>query len=173
MADKSIKLVIFGDEQVGKSSLTRRFTKDSFSEDYKRTIGVNIESVEVEFENCVYELLVWDIEGSLSSTAMNSTYLMGADHCLIAASLDNGESINRLEEYFSLYGALLSNEKYTPVLNKCDLLAGSLEDRLKQLRVNDQVLSRFNDDSYGLTSAKTGDGCTELIHKVIKGTEES
>ena len=47
----SKKIVLLGHFGVGKSSLLRRFVEDTFSDDYKVTIGVHIMKKEVIVDN--------------------------------------------------------------------------------------------------------------------------
>ena len=44
MTDKDwiLKIGILGDTSVGKTALVTKFVEDSFKEDYKETMGVNI-----------------------------------------------------------------------------------------------------------------------------------
>ena len=57
------KIVLVGHFGVGKSSLIRRFVKNSFSEDYLVTIGVHILKKEIDINNQQVNLIIWDVEG--------------------------------------------------------------------------------------------------------------
>ena len=59
----SKKIVLVGHFGVGKSSLIRRFVKNTFSDDYLVTIGVHIVKKIVQLENEEITLIIWDIEG--------------------------------------------------------------------------------------------------------------
>jgi len=61
----SKKIVVLGHFGVGKTSLIRRFVEDSFSSDYKVSIGVHITKkvVEISVEKQV-SLILWDLEGT-------------------------------------------------------------------------------------------------------------
>ena len=62
----SKKIVLIGHFGVGKSSLIRRFVENTFTEDYKVTIGVHILKKEVTLpkSNDDITLVIWDLEGN-------------------------------------------------------------------------------------------------------------
>lgn len=48
---------------VGKSALVQRFVNDSFSNDYKATIGVDFEVEQFQVLNVPFNLNIWDTAG--------------------------------------------------------------------------------------------------------------
>lgn len=62
----SKKVVLIGHFGVGKSSLIRRFVENTFTEDYKVTIGVHIlkKDVILPETNKDITLVIWDLEGN-------------------------------------------------------------------------------------------------------------
>ena len=75
--NNSKKIVLAGHFGVGKSSLVARFVTNTFSEDYKVTIGVQILKKEVEVQNTKFNFLIWDIEGKETLSQMRQSYLIG------------------------------------------------------------------------------------------------
>ena len=74
----SKKIVVLGHFGVGKTSLIRRFVEDSFSDNYKVSIGVHITKkvVEISVENKV-SLILWDLEGTDDLKTIRDSYLLG------------------------------------------------------------------------------------------------
>ena len=61
------KIVLLGHFGVGKTSLMKRFIDDTFSEDYKVTLGVQIQKKVVELKSTKkISLIIWDVEGNTS-----------------------------------------------------------------------------------------------------------
>lgn len=53
---KLCKVIVIGDISVGKSSLIRRFTHDSFKTEYKATIGVDFQIVLFQILNMPFSM---------------------------------------------------------------------------------------------------------------------
>ena len=77
------KIVMLGVFGVGKTSLTRRFVDNSFSEDYLVTIGVQIKKKTIKNKNNEdVSLIIWDIEGTQNIQDIRESYILGA-HALV------------------------------------------------------------------------------------------
>ncbi len=68
------KIVVLGDAAVGKTSLINMYIEQSFSEDYKPTLGANIirKDVHVKEINASVRLIMWDLAGPLEMTYISS-----------------------------------------------------------------------------------------------------
>ena len=72
----SRKVVLVGHFGVGKSSLIQRFIENSFSEDYKVTLGVQIKKKGVFLPNGEeVSLIIWDLEGNTTVKRTRESYL--------------------------------------------------------------------------------------------------
>ena len=77
--NSSKKVVIIGQFGVGKTSLTRRFVDNAFSEDYLVTLGVQIKKKVVSnVKDEGVSLILWDLEGTTSIEKTRESYLLGA-----------------------------------------------------------------------------------------------
>lgn len=47
MVKKNYKIIVIGDSGVGKTSLVRKFSRNTFSENHNMTIGVEFESKDI------------------------------------------------------------------------------------------------------------------------------
>lgn len=116
------KIVMLGDPQAGKTSLTKRFVDNSFNEQYLRTIGVNIMkknlTLHTEEEHLV-ALMIWDVEGTSGSKALEARYIKGANGLVIVVDQNNQESIKTLRAH--LETADKTGLPYIVALNKSDL----------------------------------------------------
>ncbi len=61
--DFLFKIVIVGNQGVGKSSLFIRFCDDNFVDNYLPTIGVDFRFKMIEWEGKVCKLQIWDTAG--------------------------------------------------------------------------------------------------------------
>lgn len=121
----SYKVVLVGDFGTGKTSLIRRFVDNSFSEEYKSSIGVAISKkvLQEEIDGNSYDstMMIWDIEGRTEFKSVFSYHLVGAKAFVIVADLSRSESINAIEEHVRLCEKIVVDAPIVVALNKCDL----------------------------------------------------
>jgi len=92
--------------------LTQRFAKNIFSNDYKKTLGVDflmkkryIKQIDKEVE-----FLIWDTAGQEYYDSITKRYYKGASGALIVFSITDKESFNNIKKW---------NEK---ILSECDTI---------------------------------------------------
>ncbi|GAH32972.1 unnamed protein product, partial [marine sediment metagenome] len=81
------KIVIIGDAAVGKTSLIRRYTTDSFEKDYISTLGMQFSKYEELVEGEKVELLLWDLAGQDSFSTMRDKFYKGSSGAIVVFSL--------------------------------------------------------------------------------------
>ncbi len=145
------KVCLVGDFAVGKTSLTRRFVNNVFSDKYLTTVGVKIDTKVVEVnESQTAKLVVWDIAGESTVTSINENYMKGlAGYLLVAdgtrpATIETALHLQQRTE--EIFGSL----PFVFLLNKNDLeTQWAVTDAQEQL-LRDKGWKIF------LTSAKSG-----------------
>lgn len=99
--DIRLKVIVLGNGSVGKSSLSLRFAKEIFSEEYKKTLGVDflqkkkfVKSIgkEVEFN-------IWDTAGQEYYDAITRRYYKGAQIALLVFSVTDRESFLSMKKW--------------------------------------------------------------------------
>ena len=58
-----LKFVIIGDSGVGKSNILLRYIYNSFSDEFKTTVGVEFGAKNIEINKKVYRIQIWDTAG--------------------------------------------------------------------------------------------------------------
>jgi len=91
------KVVVIGDEKVGKTSLIRRFVEGRFLESYISTIGVDIYTKHVNSNQRKNTLVIWDFGGQKIYDALRRNFYHEADAAVLAYDTTNKES------FYSLY----------------------------------------------------------------------
>ena len=167
----SYKIIIIGDSCVGKTSLMRRYVKNSFSQIYQSTIGVDFLSKIVKSGNRIVELQIWDTAGSERFRSMNNAFYRGADACIVVFDLTNVHSFMNLENWIDefLINATLKDPESFPFM-----IIGNKADLEEEKKVNSNMIKRFcssKNINYFETSSKLNtniDGAFDyLINKLI------
>lgn len=148
------KVVLAGQPGVGKTSLTRRFVSDEFSEHHIETIGVRVEKRTIELATHQVELMVWDVAGVEDTAPLQSAYLRGAMGMIYVADQTNLSSVERLTALGATALEIAPDHLQIAVLNKIDLPAdGSAIEAFADLGISHKVH----------TSARTGEGVEEAF----------
>ena len=59
----TFKVVVFGDSQTGKTTLTHRFLTNLFKDDIQMTLGVDFLLKAIDIDNFKVKLQIWDFAG--------------------------------------------------------------------------------------------------------------
>ncbi|MFK7811799.1 MAG: Rab family GTPase [Maribacter sp.] len=154
----SKKIVVLGHFGVGKTSLIRRFVTDTFSDNYKVTIGVHITKkvVEISVDESI-SLILWDLEGTDDIISIRDSYLLGTHGLIFVFDVSRPSTFEHLSNDLKIVKDKVQNVPLFVVGNKSDLVDSS------ELNV---VLNQNELTVDFLTSAKTGDFVNELFLKL-------
>ncbi|MCL5130022.1 MULTISPECIES: Rab family GTPase [unclassified Algibacter] len=154
----SKKIVLIGHFGVGKTSLIRRFVQNTFSEEYKVTIGVHIskKTIEVTDKESI-SLIIWDLEGQDDIKKTRSSYLLGTHGFIYVFDLSRPVTFENLADELNFLKENYPNIPIKVVGNKMDL-------------VNKTYLTQYSDTFDSLVdlfvSAKTGSKVETLFAKL-------
>eukprot|EP01126_Amoeba_proteus_P053260 TRINITY_DN6484_c0_g2_i2.p2 TRINITY_DN6484_c0_g2~~TRINITY_DN6484_c0_g2_i2.p2 ORF type:complete len:107 (-),score=26.87 TRINITY_DN6484_c0_g2_i2:464-784(-) len=91
--DYRIKIVVIGPVHTGKTSIIRRFVNDSFTNNYKGTVGVDfaLKIIDVDPYTRVH-LQLWDVAGQDRFQAMTNIYYNNAAGTIFVCGVVKGGS---------------------------------------------------------------------------------
>ncbi len=129
----NIKLVIFGDGGVGKTSIINSFLDKVFPERYIPTIGSHISRKEYKLKDYFIRMNIWDIGGQKSFNPLNPVYFNNVDVALLVFDLSKTkETLLELQKTYLKKLTESSEDCLTYLIgNKSDLI--STEDDLKEI----------------------------------------
>jgi small GTP-binding protein len=157
------KIVLLGDNSVGKTSLIRMFVTNSFDDKYISTIGTKVTKKKIEVkaksQKQIIHLMIWDIVGQRDYALIMASAFKGAHGAMFVCDVTRRETMDSLTNYW-----LPNLKKYcgdVPMVflaNKCDLT----DQAQFSLHDLDDVARSFDCEGL-LTSAKTGKNVEEAF----------
>ena len=147
------KVVILGDEAVGKTSLFYRYIHNKFENSYKQTLGTEILLKELSLNDEKVILQIWDVAGGSYFKRYREKYYNNATGALLVFDLTRRKTFDHLTQWLEEFETTLSKKpKYVLVGNKKDLQ--------EQQTVGLQEINDFAEQmgfKLELTSAMTGE----------------
>lgn len=156
------KMVLFGKESVGKTSLVQRFILDSFQEQYISTLGYNVYEKQIEYDKWVISLMIFDIGGQERFTELRKKYAAGADTAFIVFDITNQESFNSVKAWKDDLLEFAGDIPFIVIGNKNDLI----NDREVPTATAQKVADEIGALAYIETSAKTGNGIENAFQQL-------
>jgi len=122
--DTTLKVIVVGNGQVGKTSMITRFAKGIFTNEYKKTIGVDFLEKKL-YLNAIGEevtFLLWDTAGQEEYDAITRTYYKGAGACILAFSTTDRASFDAIVSWHQKVKDECGDIAMVLVQNKVDLM---------------------------------------------------
>jgi len=164
ISEIAIKIVVVGDEEVGKTSLILKYVKNRFTEDYKPTLGADFAVKELRLNGKIVKLYLWDIGGKEQFKNLHKYYYEGANVFVLVFDLTNLESFeNAINVWIEDIRKNYANIPIIIVGNKFDLK----NERKVALEEIKKIKFEFIPLSIE-TSAKTGHKIEDLFLKILE-----
>ena len=119
---KSIKLIIIGSVNVGKTSLLTRYATGAFQNITKSTSNASFISKKKKVGNQIYEIKLWDTAGQEKYRSLTKIFIKEAKIALLVYAIDDKESFNDLNMWLNIVKEINSDNIILGVAaNKADL----------------------------------------------------
>ena len=153
------KLIVIGDENVGKTSIINRFKSNQFKDDYEPTVGLDFQSIPLLIDNQNVTLLLYDTAGQEKFRSLIPLYTKDAHIILLIYDTTNNESFVNIEKWYESLSNINKEEAiFVLVGNKIDLV-----DERKVKEEDGKLYAQEHNYIFQEVSALTGEGIEELF----------
>ena len=163
--DFSIKVLVIGDVEVGKTTIFNQFTKHEFYPSYSPTTGYNFFFVKLKTNNKVMKLQIWDTSGNPSYRAICLQWFRNSELCIVVYSVTNLDSFNNVKIWIN---DLRANNSDAPIVllgNQSD----DEENRAVTKEMGEKIKEEYNLEFFEEVSAKNGfDQKDNFVFKIAK-----
>lgn len=152
------KICIIGDFAVGKTSTVARFVHNVFSDKYLTTVGVKIDTKELEFDDGDgVKMVIWDIAGTDRFSAVEFSYLRGASGYLLVIDGTRRHTVDVAQKLQAEAAERYGELPYVTLVNKTDLA--------DEWEVTDDDIRSLRDAGHRVfkTSARSGEHVLDAI----------
>ena len=94
------KLIVIGDENVGKTSILERFKNNQFNAIYEPTVGLDFQSIPILIDDQTVTLLLYDTAGQEKFKSLIPLYTNEANIILLIYDISNLESFNNIGKWY-------------------------------------------------------------------------
>lgn len=145
---RTLKVIVGGEGNVGKTSLIRQYAKGKFSEARNLTLGIDITTQEFTIQNEQLKLALWDIEGQAGN---RPNFYLGAQAVMLIYDVTEAHSLKALPEWVARCRRYCPDAPLLVVGNKADLPSSV------PLHWGEKFSEYVHAHTHGLVSAKTGE----------------
>ncbi len=117
----SLKILLIGDSQVGKTSILLNYTEHIFPEDHISTIGVEYKDKFIKRDNYNIRLQIWDTAGQERFHSITKSIYRNANGVLFIYDITNKESFNNIKNWIKDLQNVGNDIKGVILGNKIDL----------------------------------------------------
>ena len=164
-----LKYVIIGDSGVGKSNILLKYINNTFSEEFKATVGVEFGAKNLQVNGRVYRIQIWDTAGQENFRSIARAYYKNSVCACIVYDITNRNSFNSIQSWID--DCVKQSPKsilFILIGNKNDLN----ESREVQYEEGVEFAKKRN-MIFLETSAKTGNNISTIFDKSIRQIDKN
>ena len=161
----SARIIIIGDQSVGKTNIIYRFSSDKFMEEYNCSIGVDFFTKYLEVDQRKFKLQLWDTAGQENFRSITRAYYKNSACAIIVYDVTEKNSFKSVKEW------IVECKNYTNE-NIILILVGNKKDLEDSRKISEKEGREFAEqngiDCFFESSAKTGENINEIFQHICK-----
>ena len=149
--------------------MLNQFVKNSFTQNYKATVGVDILSRQIKIEDKSVQLILWDTAGQERTKTFTANFYHDTEGCILVFDLTNKLSFEEVDFWRKEFLNKLQPPEgddypFIVIGNKCDIENIPF---VKEKDIKEYCSSHYN-IPYFLCSAKTADNVDDAFTKIAE-----
>jgi len=164
---KIIKIIVIGDSNVGKSTMSEYYITNQINIESTATIGIEFYTKLVDYNEKKFRLHIWDTAGQEQFQSISRVYYHDATCAIICFSLIDKKSFDNLPNHIN------EVEKLCPK-NTIKILVGTHCD--KEEVINDSEVNKILEEincKYIKVSSMTGENIKEVFDTLIENIDNN
>ena len=170
---KEIKVLLFGNSGVGKTSIFTRFYNNKFDGNVNSSVGVDFQTKVIKHKNKEYSIHLFDTAGEERFRSVTTSYFHMADYFMLVFDLTNKNSLNAIPEWIESLKENVEKPKFMILGNKSDLERNQIQDD----EINDVLEGKdnfkINGENFMKVSAKNGKNINEAFDYLLDLIEQN
>ena len=159
-----VKIIIIGNQSVGKTNIVTRYVKGEFSEDYMITIGMDFLTCNLKSDDKIFKLRLWDTAGSEKFRSITKGYYSNTCCALIVYDITNQNSFDSVKHWIEDVKNYADKDTHLVLVgNKIDL-----KDQRKISKEDGQNLATQYGMDFYESSALTGENINNIFEGICK-----
>lgn len=157
------KLLIIGDQRVGKSCILTRFTENFYTPHSIMTVGIDYKTKKIKVDGTEIKLQIWDTAGQEKYRSITQNFYKNAMGVVIVFDLTDEGTFDNVRNW-------IRQIKNHAGENVCKLLVGNKCD-IEENRVSKEKIAEFVKETnieYFETSAKNNININEAFYSIAK-----
>ena len=160
---ENYKIVIIGDQHVGKTSILSRYKYEVVETVYSPTVGIDFLTKNVFLEDKTIRLIMWDTAGQERFKSLIPSYLKNANCIILTYDISNKETFSSLSKWYTDSKEYVNeNTLFVICGNKIDL-----KKVITQKEIEDFSKEK-NIPFCAEVSALTGEGINQMFNAIVK-----
>jgi len=163
-ADFTLKLVLIGESNAGKTSLLSRYVDNTFSDNPSKTEELRYKMVSIDNSAC--KLQLWDTAGQEKYKTITKGFFRGARGIIVVFDISEMASFEGMKDWLQE-----ANRFKEPNIDVKVIIVGNKKDLADKRVVSYEEVKKVADSNnakYYEASAKTGEGVNEVFQQLVQ-----
>ena len=159
-----LKYIIIGDSAVGKSNILLRYIHDRFNEEFHSTIGVEFGAKNLEIDDKIFRIQIWDTAGQETFRSITRAYYKNSVCACVVYDISNRSTFDNIKSWVEDCKRLSPKTVLLILVgNKIDL-----EDKREVTYDEGSIYAQKNGMIFFECSAKTGKNVDDIFTQSTK-----